>query len=150
VISNPSSQGNDAVHGPAVKRIVDVGDGWMTCCRANHPEEYEAQIAAIKSYADEQGVDMDDIDTCYQVTLNISDSKEEARKDMNDYLGSYYPSRHGGDLEEWGPIGDAQEVIDWIHQFDELGCEHFVLRFGATDQREQMRRFAEEVLPSFR
>lgn len=150
VVSNPSLHGKEAVHDKAVERIVDNG-GWMTCCRADHPEEYEAQMDAIASYANEQGVDPESIDTSYQLTVAIADSEEEGEQEMHDYIESYYPQHdiEEENLDDWGPIGTADDVIEWIEEFDELGCDHFVIRFGAKDQRGQMRRFADEVLPSF-
>ena len=32
----------------ACRRIVRYGDGWMTCCRAQHPEELVEQLRAIE------------------------------------------------------------------------------------------------------
>lgn len=148
VVSNPSSRGQDAVHGPAVRRIVDVGDGWMTCCRAQHPEEYEAQIAAIGNYADKVGRGLDDISKAYQVTLHIGDSREEAKVNMTEYVDRYYPHQYYN-LDDWGPIGTPEDVIEWLETFADIGCDTFIIRFGAFDQREQLRRFADDVLPAF-
>lgn len=152
VVSNPGSYGKDAVIDRAVRRIVDIGGGWMTCCRADHPDEYEQQIDAIGSYANEQGKTIDDIDTSYQVTVHIADSQRAAEENMNEYLSFYYPSRHDpeeSNLYDWGPIGTADDVIEWLENFSDLGCDHFVMRFGSFDQFDQLERFSEEVLPSF-
>ena len=148
VISNPSARGSDAVHGPAVRRIVDVGDGWMTCCRAQHPEEYTAQNAAIDDYAREVGRDPDEIERSYQVTMHIADSREEAMGNMTEYVDRYYPEQVY-DLDDWGPIGTPEDVVDWLREFADIGCDTFIVRFGAFDQRAQLDRFAEEVLPAF-
>lgn len=148
VISNPSARGSDAVHGPAVRRIVDVGDGWMTCCRAQHPGEFENQIAAIADYAREVGRDPDDITKAYQVTMHIGDSREEAMENISEYVDRYYPEQVY-DLDDWGPIGTPEDVIEWLEEFAEIGCDTFIIRFGAFDQRAQLDRFAEEVLPAF-
>ncbi|WP_415488541.1 LLM class flavin-dependent oxidoreductase [Candidatus Hikarchaeum yamanae] len=148
VISNPSARGNKAVYSPAIQRIVEVGDGWMTCCRAAQPQEYAAQCEAIDLHAREQGRDPKTIHKSYQVTLHISDSKEKAIKDMEEYVGSYYPTQYYN-LNEWGPIGSAEDVIEWIETFADIGCETFIMRFGSFDQLGQMQRFADEVLPAF-
>lgn len=149
IVSNPSARGNEAVYGPAIKRIVDIGDGWMTCCRADHPEEYERQWDAIASYAEESGRDPDDLDTIYNVTVHIADNVSEARENVDEYLGSYYPSNRGVSIDNWGPVGDADTIIDWITEFNDIGCDMFSLRFASFDQVEQVERFSEEVLPSF-
>lgn len=149
VASNPSLHGKEAVLDKAVRRIVDIGDGWLTCCRADHPGDYEQQWAAITDYADEQGVDSDDIGTAYQVTLHIADESDTATEQMHEYIADYYPAMYDPDaLADWGPMGTAEEVAEWFETFSELGCETFVVRFGAYDQREQLERFADEVLPA--
>lgn len=147
IASNPSQHGRDPVVEPAIRRIVDIGDGWLTCCRAAHPDEYEEQWNAIVSYAEDVGRDPDEIDTTYQFTTHIADSQEEADQKMMDYMGSYDVSTK--QLDEQGPRGSAENIIEWIETFNERGCENFILRFAAYDQLTQARRFAEEVLPAF-
>lgn len=149
VTSNPSLHGNPAVLERAIRRIVDVGDGWLTANRADQPEEYEEQWNAIADYARDQGKNPDDIHTAYQITFNINDSREQAEKEMDRYITAYYPTHDDPDFDSWGPVGTPQHVIDWIQEFNDRGCEHFVIRFGAEDQWSQLRRFADEVLPSF-
>lgn len=147
-VSNPSARGRDAVLDAAVRRIVEVGDGWLTCCRAQHPEEYATQVAAIRDAARERGRDPDDLATAYQVTLVIGDTTEDAEATVREYIDRYYPEQHYA-FEKWGPMGTAAEVIEWFETFADRGCETFILRFGAFDQQAQLRRFADEVLPAF-
>lgn len=149
MVSNPSVHGKEAVLDKAVRRIVDIGDGWLTCCRADHPEDYEQQYAAIAEYADEQGVDMDDVGTAYQVTLNVADTTKTAEEQMHEYIADYYPAMYDPDgMADWGPMGTPAEIAEWLETFNDLGCETFVVRFGAYNQRQQLERFADEVLPA--
>lgn len=149
VASNPGLHGKTDVVDPAVRRIVDVGDGWLTCCRADHPEEFERQYDAITSYAEDQGVDPDDIRVIYNLATNIGDSSEDARRSMRDYVSRYFPSYDPEVVDDMGPSGTADDIIDHIERFHELGADGFVFRFQASDRHEQMERFADEVLPSF-
>lgn len=152
IVSNPSVHGKEAVINRAVKRIVEIGGGWMTCCRADRPQEYEEQLNAIAAYAEQVDADPDEIDTSYQVTINIADSQAEGRRQMRDYLTTYYPQHDIGEeglIDGMGPIGPAEDVIKWIDEFHRIGCDHFIIRFGAYDQLGQLDRFAEEILPSF-
>jgi alkanesulfonate monooxygenase SsuD/methylene tetrahydromethanopterin reductase-like flavin-dependent oxidoreductase (luciferase family) len=150
VTANPSLHGNPAVLDRIIRRIVDVGDGWLTANRWDQPDEYSEQIEAIYDYAKDQGKDPDDIQTAYQITFNINESREKAEKEMDRYIRSYYPGHEDPNFDSWGPIGTPQQVIDQIQDYHDRGCEIFVVRFGADDQFEQLRRFTEEVLPSFR
>jgi alkanesulfonate monooxygenase SsuD/methylene tetrahydromethanopterin reductase-like flavin-dependent oxidoreductase (luciferase family) len=156
VVSNPRLRGDaepDVIERrirAACNRIVRYGDGWMTCCRAQHPEELVDQLAWIRKVADEQGADMDRLVISYQVTMNIGDSEDEARGAFNDYISKYYPElSQAMDLSNWGPVGTPDQISEWIRTFAEAGVDHFICRFGAIDQFGQVERFADEVLPEF-
>ena len=131
-------------------RIVRYGDGWMTCCRARHPEELAGQLASIHTAAREAGRDPADLTVAYQVTMNLADSEGEAQCGMGEYITQYYPELSKAvDLSEWGPVGTPEQVGRWIAEFARAGVDYFICRFGALDQVGQVRRFAREVLPQF-
>jgi alkanesulfonate monooxygenase SsuD/methylene tetrahydromethanopterin reductase-like flavin-dependent oxidoreductase (luciferase family) len=156
IVSNPRLTGDAP---PAVmkgrldracRRIVEHGDGWMTCCRAQHPEELVVQLGLIERYADEHGHDFSRLVISYQVTMNIGESENEARTAFGDYISKYYPELSKAmDLSNWGPVGTPEQIAEWIRTFAEAGVDHFICRFGAIDQFGQVQRFAEEVLPVF-
>ncbi len=134
----------------ACRRIVRYGDGWLTCCRAQHPEELREQLGWIERTADELGEDFSRLTIAYQVTMNIGDSDEEARDAFGEYISKYYPELSKAmDLSNWGPVGTPDEITDWLRTFADAGVDHFVCRFGAIDQFGQVERFASDVLPQF-
>jgi alkanesulfonate monooxygenase SsuD/methylene tetrahydromethanopterin reductase-like flavin-dependent oxidoreductase (luciferase family) len=156
VVSNPRLKGDAPPEvmerrlAAACRRIVEYGDGWMTCCRAQHPEELVDQLAAIEGYADEHGADFSRLTISYQVTMNIGDSAEDARVAFDEYVSKYYPElSQAMDLSNWGPVGTPDDIAGWIRTFAEAGVDHFICRFGAIDQAGQVERFANEVLPLF-
>jgi alkanesulfonate monooxygenase SsuD/methylene tetrahydromethanopterin reductase-like flavin-dependent oxidoreductase (luciferase family) len=156
VVSNPRLKGDAPPEvmerrlAAACRRIVEYGDGWMTCCRAQHPEELVDQLAAIEGYADEHGADFSRLTISYQVTMNIGDSAEDARVAFDEYISKYYPElSQAMDLSNWGPVGTPDDIAGWIRTFAEAGVDHFICRFGAIDQAGQVERFANEVLPLF-
>jgi alkanesulfonate monooxygenase SsuD/methylene tetrahydromethanopterin reductase-like flavin-dependent oxidoreductase (luciferase family) len=156
VVSNPRLKGDAPPEviarrlEAACRRIVKYGDGWLTCCRAQHPEELIDQLGAIERYADEHGDDFPRLVISYQVTMNIGDSEEEARSAFDDYISKYYPELSKAmDLSNWGPVGTPDQIAEWIRTFAEAGVDHFICRFGAIDQFAQVERFAKEVLPLF-
>ncbi len=156
VVSNPRLRGDAAPEvierrlEAACRRIVQYGDGWMTCCRARHPEELVEQLAAIERYADEHGADFSRLVISYQVTMNIGDSEEDARTTFDEYASKYYPELSKAmDLSNWGPVGTPDQIAEWIRTFADAGVGHFICRFGAIDQAGQVERFASEVLPLF-
>ena len=88
----------------ACRRILKYGDGWMTCCRAQHPEELVEQLGYLREVAAETGDDASRLVVSYQVTLNIGDSEADARTAFGDYIGQYYPELSQGDATS--PTGD--------------------------------------------
>jgi alkanesulfonate monooxygenase SsuD/methylene tetrahydromethanopterin reductase-like flavin-dependent oxidoreductase (luciferase family) len=134
----------------ACRRIVRYGDGWMTCCRAQHPEELVEQLEAIEDYAERTGGDFSRLVIAYQVTMNIGHSEAEAREAFGDYISKYYPElSQAMDLSNWGPVGTPDDIAAWLRTFADAGVDHFICRFGAIDQFGQVERFAKEVLPQF-
>ncbi len=156
VVSNPRLKGDAPPEvmerrlAAACRRIVEYGDGWMTCCRAQHPEEFVAQLATIERYAGERGADFSRLVISYQVTMNIGDSEREARGAFEEYISKYYPELSKAmNLSNWGPVGTPEQIAEWIRTFADAGVDHFICRFGAIDQFAQVQLFAEEVLPLF-
>ncbi|MGQ0569012.1 MAG: LLM class flavin-dependent oxidoreductase [Armatimonadota bacterium] len=135
----------------AAERIVRYGDGWMTCCRARHPEELTQQRARIHEAARAAGRNPAAITVSYQVTMNIADSEAEAQRGIDEYITQYYPELSKAvDLGEWGPVGTPDQIAKWIGDFARAGVDYFICRFGALDQFGQVTRFARDVLPRFR
>jgi alkanesulfonate monooxygenase SsuD/methylene tetrahydromethanopterin reductase-like flavin-dependent oxidoreductase (luciferase family) len=156
IVSNPRLVGDKptekmrAIMQRACDRIIRLGDGWMTCCRAQHPEELSEQIGYLRDAAAARGRDFDDYTVAYQVTMNIGESAERARADFGDYISKYYPElSRAMDLSDWGPVGTPDEIATWLREFHARGVTHFICRFGAIDQFGQVQRFAREVLPAF-
>lgn len=155
VVSNPrltvgtkAEERTERVISKAARRIARYGDGWMTCCRARHPDEFTAQLAQIHDAIDELGRPRTDYVMSYQVTMNIADTREEAHAGINAYISQYYPELSKAmDLLEWGPIGTPDDIVDWIQTFAAAGVDYFILRFGSLDQFGQVERFARDVLP---
>ena len=134
----------------ACRRIIEHGDGWMTCCRAEHPEELTEQLGYLRESAAELGRDFDDYEVSYQVTMNVGDSAEEAGAAFDEYISKYYPElSQAMDLSNWGPVGSPEQIAAWLREFAERGVTHFICRFGDLDQVTQVERFANEVLPLF-
>ncbi|MBA3234680.1 MAG: LLM class flavin-dependent oxidoreductase [Chloroflexi bacterium] len=135
----------------ACRRILKYGEGWMTCCRAEHPEELVEQLGYLREVAAETGDDASRLVISYQVTLNIGDSEDQARTAFGEYIGKYYPELSKAmSLSNWGPVGAPDQIIAWFRTFAEAGVDHFICRFGSLDQFGQVERFARDVLPTLR
>ena len=135
----------------ACRRILKYGEGWMTCCRAQHPEELVEQLGYLDDVAAETGDDASRLVISYQVTLNIGDSEDAARSAFGQYISQYYPELSKAmDLSNWGPVGTPEQIVEWFRTFAKAGVDHFICRFGSLDQFGQVERFARDVLPVLR
>lgn len=147
IIANPSI-GSDVTKpsSRAAQRVAELGDGWMTCCRASHPEEVEAFLSELSSLRS-----LDGFDVAYQVTMTLGRTKDDALAEQRRYIDAYYPEF--GDavaLADWGPAGTPDEAANWIRRFRQAGVNVFICRFGSLDQPGQLELFASEVLPAVR
>jgi alkanesulfonate monooxygenase SsuD/methylene tetrahydromethanopterin reductase-like flavin-dependent oxidoreductase (luciferase family) len=156
IVSNPRLVGDPGeekarrIMERAADRIIKFGDGWMTCCRAEHPGELTEQIGYLEQSAARHERDFSDYTVSYQVTMNIGDTKEEAHASFSDYISKYYRElSQMMDLSNWGPVGSPDDIAAWLREFADLGVDHFICRFGAIDQFAQVERFASEILPQF-
>ncbi len=133
------------------RRIVELGSGWMTCCRARHSGEVREQIAVLEHAAAAADRTLDDFTVSYQVTMNIADSASEAEAAIGDYISQYYPElSQSVDLGNWGPVGTPDDIIRWFEEFSAAGVDHFICRFGDLDQFGQVEKFTKYVLPVVR
>ena len=73
----------------------------------------------------------------------------EGTEVVNKYYHANYKSL---DNVRWGvdTYGTAEDCIRQIRDLANAGCQNFAVRFAAKNQREQLRRFTEDVLPAFR
>ena len=132
------------------RRIAELGEGWMTCCRAEHPEEVSEQLGYLRRAAETAGLDITQHAISYQVTMNVGDSKDHARESFGSYISQYYPElSQQVDLSNWGPVGTPDDIIEWLEVFRDAGVTHFIARFADLDQFGQVERFANEILPHF-
>jgi alkanesulfonate monooxygenase SsuD/methylene tetrahydromethanopterin reductase-like flavin-dependent oxidoreductase (luciferase family) len=147
VVANPSI-GASTPRGvsSAAARVAELGDGWLTCCRATHPEEvadFVAELASLRSLAG--------FEVAYQVTTTLGDTKADALAAQRAYIGAYYPQfGEAVQLADWGPSGSADAVEAWFREFRDAGVTTFVCRFASLDQQDQLDRFGAQVLPGLR
>ncbi len=147
VVANPSigASKSRGVASAAV-RVADLGDGWLTCCRASHPEEVSDFLAVLGRHRP-----LDGFDVAYQVTTTLGNTRDDARREQDQYIRAYYPGFSDAvRLGDWGPSGDADAVAAWFQEFYEAGVTTFICRFASLDQQGQIERFAGEVLPVLR
>ncbi len=152
VVANPSIGRDAEVRSTrAARRVARLGEGWLTCCRASHPDEVRAFAGVLEAECAALGRPWEGFEVAYQVTVSLGDTPAAARAGQRAYIDAYYPGfADAVALDDWGPSGSADEVATWFDVFRRAGVTAFVCRFASLDQVDQVERFAAGVLPSLR
>ena len=151
IAANPKEQSiDDPVVDRILRRVATYGDGWQT--DATHVDTFRQRFGRIREYAEAQGKDSSKLDSCLHLMVNINDDRQQALKEANHFLQSYYGagtvSQEKADL--WLACGPPEVVVEKIQGYVDAGCTMPVLRFVSPDLKGQIRRCIEDVLPAFR
>lgn len=144
----------------AVRRAALYGEGWMG---AGMPASQLAEaVRRLRQIARENGRDPEQIDVAPQFVACIGDTHEQAMElfrdsQMFNHLVSLSGTtlkdqvEAGFDMADIDLIGAADEIIEKVETLLEAGATHISgLLFPAdsvSQLRDQMQRFAEEVIP---
>ncbi len=147
----------------AVRRTALYAQGWMG---AGMPaSQLRAHVTRLREIAHAHGRDPDSIDIAPQFVACIGNSHEQAMQLFRDsQMYNHLVSLSGTTLkdqvaagvkfEEIDLIGTANDIIEQIEALREAGATHVSgLLFPANsleEMKDQMQRFAEEVIPRVR
>ena len=127
-------------------RFARLGDGIITTYL--HTEE----CREVRRRADEalarRGRALPGFPLCVYTTVRLDDDVARARRETAEFLSAYY----GGGVHQRGTmgLGPADAVIAALRGYAEAGVTDLCIRFVGEDQRAQLERFTEEVLPALR
>ena len=133
------------------RRIVDHADGWMTCSAS--PEEFSLFWERVQAAAEEAGREAASIEGAYHLLCHIDNDRGKAMAEGTEVVNKYYHANYESLKDvRWGvdTYGTAEDCIRQIQGLADAGCRNFAVRFAAKNQREQLRRFTEDVLPDLR
>ena len=130
-----------------LRRVARLGDGWMST--ANTPENFAANLAAIRRYAEEEGRPLgNDFEASLYYNIHVTEDPDRGMEEVVTYMRDYYGADYDrGFLQRWVAIGDPEECIKRLSEFAQIGATTITLRIAAYDEAAQFRRVTEEVLP---
>jgi alkanesulfonate monooxygenase SsuD/methylene tetrahydromethanopterin reductase-like flavin-dependent oxidoreductase (luciferase family) len=151
IAANPKEQRlDDSVVDRILRRVATYGDGWQT--DATPVETFRQRFDRIREYAEAQGRDSSELDSCLHLMVNINDDRSQAMEEAQHFLVSYYGagtiSQEKMDL--WLACGPPEEVVEKIQSYIDAGCRTPVLRFVSPDLKGQLQLCIQEVLPAFK
>jgi alkanesulfonate monooxygenase SsuD/methylene tetrahydromethanopterin reductase-like flavin-dependent oxidoreductase (luciferase family) len=122
---------------------VLLGDGAISI--SDSPQEYAEALGRIRAHAENAGVNYENIEKTFYMTVNISDDREKAFNEADRFLNIYYGMNIWG--ERWGPWGSPKEVAHRAVSYLSEGANTIIFRFASFDQRKQMDLFLNGVVP---
>src|SRR5262249_21762078 len=128
-----------------LKVIAKHADQWNTF---GSPEVFRHKINVLGEHCAAVGRSIDDIEVSWAGAAHVTESREG-----RDELLGRWAAAFGITAEQYAPgalVGSASEVRDQINRFIEVGVTHFIGIANPPFNHESIRRFAEEVIPSFR
>ena len=131
-----------------LRRVAAHSDGWQTGPIA--PEEFRSRFDRIRDHAAGLGRDPSKMDSCIHLMVNINEDRDEAYREAQAYLTSYYGASFVSRelIELWVAYGPPEAVAGKIQSYVDAGCTTPVLRFVSSDLNGQLTRCIEEVMPS--
>ncbi|MBI4277642.1 MAG: LLM class flavin-dependent oxidoreductase [Armatimonadetes bacterium] len=148
VASNPSEQRVGAAGVErALRRVARHADGWMTLLIT--PEEFVRRWTCIREMAREEGRPLDPRATIVFYNLNVNSNRQAAYDETAAFLGDYFGAPHVSPemVRLWCSWGSAEECAAGVQRFVDAGAGTIIIRMCSWDQKGQIAKFLEEVLP---
>lgn len=129
-----------------LRRVAQLGDGWIASGFNITPERFKTAWQSLGEQRLQLGMSWDEFDNALaSVFVYVTEDREAARRVARDILGPAL-NRNPEDLLRLALMGSAAECAERLAQFRDAGVQR-VWIWPATDPLEQIRRFAEEVIP---
>lgn len=125
--------------------VARHADQWNTF---GSPELFRHKIEVLREHCAAVGRSFDDIEISWAGAALVTDSSEEKNELLQRFSAAFgiTPEQY----ERGALVGPASEVRDRIARFIDVGVTHFIPIANTPFNHESIRRFAEEVIPSFR
>jgi probable F420-dependent oxidoreductase len=137
----------------ALRRAARLGDGWISYVVT--PDRYRTSLEKIQAFAAEAGrplVPGEGFETAHLAFTVVDDDWSRAHAVATRDLSRRYNQPFDEAARRYGLLGPPARLVETLEGFVAAGTRTFVLGFvaGADRVREQVQRFAAEVLPHFR
>jgi len=113
------------------------------------PQEFEEDAGKVRNALRKFHRGTDQFGMCLYYNVNMNDETQKAATESSDFLLKYYREDPSGILDKWVAYGNRKDCLKKIESFVAVGVDTFSIRFVAWNQPEQLKRFSEEILPSF-
>ena len=130
------------------RRVAKYADGWMT--NKLSPSEFGEQFGRIKAMAKDEGRDPARLGSALYHNINVNEDRQAGLEESKKFLDTYYTSNFTAKfVEQWTISGDPKSCAAQLRAYADAGLGHMALRLTSWDQRGQLARFLNEVMPRF-
>jgi alkanesulfonate monooxygenase SsuD/methylene tetrahydromethanopterin reductase-like flavin-dependent oxidoreductase (luciferase family) len=130
----------------AIERVARLADGWQSTVVA--PEEFGRRLREIRQTATDLGRDPSALTSSVHLMINLQNDQKTARFEAKRFLDEYYSTDTKPEvMNVWGAYGTPEQVRSRIQQYLAQGLDVPILRFASFDQKGQMDRALEELIP---
>lgn len=130
------------------RRVIHHADGWQTAIWDHDDLAWRLQDI------DEQAVTLGraprTIERHLYHNININDDQEAAIEESKKFLDLYYTTNYPRDyVKGWFATGSVEQVVEHLRAYERLGFGEVTVRITSWNQRQQLDRLINDVLPHF-
>jgi probable F420-dependent oxidoreductase len=135
---------------PAMRRAAKYGDGWLPYMYT--PEMVRESVGKIRQFRRELGVDGSEFRTGLYIFGSISARGQDAIDQAAQTLGRNYAQDFSKLAAKYTLSGTPEDCRKRIRQYVDAGVRTVVISWACRPENipENVRLFAEEVVPAFR
>jgi alkanesulfonate monooxygenase SsuD/methylene tetrahydromethanopterin reductase-like flavin-dependent oxidoreductase (luciferase family) len=130
-----------------LRRFGRLGDGIITTYVM--PEDCVTIRERATAALHEHGRPNPDFPLCVYTTVRLDDDVTTAERTTEQWLQTYYGGSTGAHQRGLMGLGPADVVVGALKQYEAAGVTDLCIRFSGEDQRQQLGRFIQGVLPAF-
>lgn len=129
----------------AIERVARMADGWLSTVVS--PEDFGRRLGEIRGAMEGLGR-TPEMSSAVHLMVNLQKDAETARREAKRFLDEYYMTDTKSEvMDVWGAYGTADDVLARIDEYRNAGCELPIVRFASFDQKGQLERGLEELIP---
>ena len=130
------------------RRVARYADGWMT--NKLSPAEFAEQFGRIKAMAKEEGRDPAALGSALYHNIHVNEDRQAALEESKKFLDAYYTSNFTAKfVEQWTIADGPKSCAEQLRAYADAGLGHMALRLTSWDQKGQLKRFLDEVMPLY-
>lgn len=125
--------------------VAKHADQWNTF---GPPALFSHKLKVLGEHCAAVGRNIDEIEISWAGAAAVTDSKATREALVNGMAKAF--GRPAEEIEPGLLVGSAGEVRERIERFIEAGVTHFIMIANTPFNHDSIRRFAEEVMPTFK